>query len=210
MGIDTTAWRLPAFVDHAVCRDDEEDGFLAARGIVPLRSDRPAAIGMQAKLEVHLFSGVDHHGWGVVTGPVTSVTREHLTATAVLTSDGSPLLDQRWNLLLARDPATFDGAWFAQRMTAEGVVTVPRRWPRMFVDELRVRGDLVCAGADVDLVCGLVRTTSTAHAALTTRAELAAFTARAVLRAFEREDRVDEIHATTDDLTSLLEELFAR
>ena len=208
--IDASSWRLPPFVDQAVCREDQDDGFLASRGIVPLRSDRPAAVSMQVKLEVRLFDGVDDYGWGIVTGPITSVEVDHLTATAVLTSDGSPALDRPWRLVLRRNPLAFDGAWFAEQMTAEGVETVPRRWPRMLVDELRVRGELLCADSDLDAICALVRATSIPHSGLPTRHQLAVFTSRALLRALEREERVDEIYTTADDLTSLLEDIFSR
>ena len=95
-------------------------------------------------------------------------------------------------------------------MTAEGLETVPRRWPRMLVDELRVRGELLCADGDLDAICALVRAASIPHTGLPTRHQLAAFTSRALLRALEREEKVVEIYTTADDLTSLLEDIFSR
>ena len=74
-------------------------------------------------------------------------------------------------------------------MTADGVVSVPRLWPRILVDRLRASEDLVCAEEDV---------------VGTSLRECAAFTARALSRAFVADQRVEEIFLSTDGLTELL------
>jgi hypothetical protein len=80
-----------------------------------------------------------------------------LVVGATLTSDGSELLDRDWDTTLRYDAEAFDGAWVVEAMMAEGVVTVPRRWPRILVERLRANGDLLVPDSDVDATVKSVR-----------------------------------------------------
>jgi hypothetical protein len=206
MAIDTSRWRLPGFVDQAACRDDQDESYLASRGVAVLRSDRPAAVGQQAAIEVHLFGAL---GWGIIKGLVSEVRSDgQLVVGATLTSDGSDLLDRAWDIRLRRDAEGFDGAWVVETMMAEGVVTVPRRWPRMLVERLRATGDLLLADSDLDPIINLVRGRSLEYASMTTARECAAFTARALVRAFEQAGAVEEIFLGSEELGALLVDLW--
>ncbi len=207
-GCDASGWWLPNFVDSAICRDDLAERAAAGRGIGSLHTNRSPAVGQQAAVEVHLFGDL---GWGIVKGDVRKVAADgRLTVSASLTSDGPDLLDRRWSLVLRRDPQTFAGAWHAVSMTSEGVVSVPRLWPRSIVDRLRASGDLLCTDQDVDQVCAILRAESLKTAEITTPRECAAFTARVLSRALERAPCVEEIFVGVEDLTAILIELWAK
>jgi hypothetical protein len=207
MSLDTTRWRLPGFVDYAAARGDQDEVYLASKGIAALRADRRPALAQQAKIEVHLFGDL---GWGIVTGAVASVRPDGTVALkATLTTEGPEVLDAAWDLLLRNDPEAFGGAWIVEEMRAEGVVTVPRRWPRLLVERLRAEETLVVDDSRIDALLELVRDRSLGHATMTTPRECAAFTARALVRAFEQTPMVEEIFLGPEDLATRLEAIWS-
>jgi hypothetical protein len=153
--IDTSRWRLPGFVDHATARDDGPSPYLAAKGIAVWNPAAPAP-GQNIKIEVHL---VGDRGWGIVTGSVEEArpSGEVIARGGQLTSDGHALLDRTWEFTLRYDASAFDGAWVAIGMTAPGVASVPRRWPRTLVEQLRAAGKLVIDDAAVPSLLKRIR-----------------------------------------------------
>lgn len=151
---------------------------------------------------MHLYGDL---GWGIVTGLVSEVQSDgRLGVRATLTSEGPELLDNDWDTRLRYDPNAFGGAWIVETMTAEGVVTVPRRWARMLVERLRSSGDLQFADSDFESIVCLVHDRSLEYASMATLRECATYTARALVGTLERAPAVEELFVGPEDLTDLL------